>query len=1139
MTDGLTFAEPHWLHLMWPLLATTVVMLWLRIRKHRSTERLVAQRLLAQLVDAPSQTRVVARIALVTLSGIAICVALMRPQWGFEVVEQSRAGAAIMICLDVSRSMLARDVVPNRLERAKAEIRDLLGMLEGDQVGLIAFAGRASVMSPLTPDFSFLRLALDDAVPTSISIGGTRIAEPIQKAVDGFSRTNDVSRSIILITDGEDHDEFAKEAAQYAAKRGVRILAIGFGDENGARIEIIDPNTGAATKLVEANGEPVLSKLNAPLLRELALITDGAYIPAGTGSLDLRAIYSQHIEPLTRAQLSSGQRIVRQEMYQWAILVALAALIGALLSTRHRPRLLGWVAPLLFAPALFHADHGAHAQTQATSGASVNATAKPTLQTASAAPEQESPSDTAPELAIPPHARDAYNAGERALRADELDDAEALFQGAIANAGTDEPVHFRATFNLAWVAVKRADKQLKAEPKMALSALQLAAERWRQALALRPADPATEANLASVTQRALILSDKLASTQAKNFVQLLDQAIASQRQALNKVRALLTVEPSANTPIRPETVELIGVADKLALTIERGAADLEAAKSQATSAAPGPQTPPQQLPPTPDANTLERSLHHLELAQQRNTQARAQLRRREFQRAFRRASLTLDSLRRAREQTLELNIRLRALRDEQTALTTLTAQAQTLRSQFGEQQRPSWISDPYLAQSQTGLAQRTSDLSALAEAKPAEQALTTANAALRDAATALSSGDALGAMTAQSTGINALQQALEMFMPLRELIELTHTREQQIANSTKALNDATRKETWPALRAGQDDNIERMVRLGKALSEASVKALEEERSPAPNAASGSAKTPAAPSTDSAAQAAAAQRQRLEQAYAIWTKARDHMYAAADAFAKPAHTNATDEATTTLEQTLKQLHELRKLFFNILEHLEELARRQAGLNDDALKARDSGATGAQPKSLAARQTGHRQTAEQLQQALVTQASEAAQSAASGHAAQSANPQPGRSPSPGPASPPAQGQPDPQALQQAAALVDNSAKQMHDASEHLNAVALAWPDVESTQTQALQFLLDAIKRLRRNQQQPPEQQNPDQQNQEQPQDQDQQGAQQQPGQAADDASDGQSGLLQGVRDREAARREDQRQQRQRYAPVDKDW
>jgi len=330
--SGLYFAAPHWIHLLWAVAVFIALLAWLERRGTGDLDRFIAGPLQQRLVLRTPPLHRGLRLTLLGLCGLFLTLALMRPQWGARLVTTPQVGARIMVCLDVSRSMLAEDVVPNRLERAKAEFRDLLGYLDGDQVGLIAFAGRASVLVPLTPDFSFLRLVLDETGPHSVTRGGTRLEEPIRKALAGFwegGGSGEISRSILLITDGEDQDSFPLEAAKAAAERGVRIIAIGFGDEAGSELLVTDSRTGVRALVRDSDGNPVRSRLDGELLREMALVTGGAYIPAGTGAVDLESIYQRHIAGLTRGQLNDGGYRVYNDIFQWPLLLALICLLAA------------------------------------------------------------------------------------------------------------------------------------------------------------------------------------------------------------------------------------------------------------------------------------------------------------------------------------------------------------------------------------------------------------------------------------------------------------------------------------------------------------------------------------------------------------------------------------------------------------------------------------------------------------------------------------------------------------------------------------------------------------------------------------------------------------------------------------------
>jgi Ca-activated chloride channel family protein len=255
----------------------------------------------------------------------------MRPQARGEAVAVGggRTSADVIVVLDVSKSMLAEDAAPNRLVRAKAEIQSMARQLRGYRLGLVAFAGRAVLLCPLTPDQAFFDLVLSGVDTRSVSRGGTRIGDAGRTAVKGFP-DGDGPKLLVLITDGEDHESGPLDAAKEAAEAGVRIVAVGLGSDEGEGSEIVmtDPQTGAKTPLMH-DGVIVHSRLDSATLAQMAAATDGVYVPAGTAALDLQSILEKHIQPMVREEADASVRVIPAEKYRWAVLLAMIALIGA------------------------------------------------------------------------------------------------------------------------------------------------------------------------------------------------------------------------------------------------------------------------------------------------------------------------------------------------------------------------------------------------------------------------------------------------------------------------------------------------------------------------------------------------------------------------------------------------------------------------------------------------------------------------------------------------------------------------------------------------------------------------------------------------------------------------------------------
>jgi Ca-activated chloride channel homolog len=224
----------------------------------------------------------------------------------------------VIILMDVSKSMLAEDLFPNRLDRAKADVRDLVDELEkqpGFRVGLIAFAGTAAVKCPLTLDYGYFKARLDDLGPDAVSRGGTAIGDAIRVALTSFPKAAKGFRDIILITDGEDHESFPEEAAKKAKEMRIPIYAIGLGDPNqGRRIPVRDKVGG--TRYLTHEDQEVWSKLHDKLLLKIADITGGVYVRGRTKSIELDRIFFERIAPKEKREMEAKKHERHEHRYQ-------------------------------------------------------------------------------------------------------------------------------------------------------------------------------------------------------------------------------------------------------------------------------------------------------------------------------------------------------------------------------------------------------------------------------------------------------------------------------------------------------------------------------------------------------------------------------------------------------------------------------------------------------------------------------------------------------------------------------------------------------------------------------------------------------------------------------------------------------
>ena len=320
------------LHLLWLIPAMIIFFVYAWRSRTRMLEVFIEAGLLPRINISASQTRRRVKMLLGLLSLLFVIFALTRPAWNVKPQTIHRRGRDLVFVLDVSRSMLADDLVPNRLERAKLAIMDCVERLQGDRVGLVVFAGGSVVKCPLTLDYGFFRMMINDVSVDSVSRGGTMIGDAIRKALnEAFDDQEKQHKDLILITDGEDQDSFPVDAAQNAADAGVRIIAIGLGDEhNGRRIPVVDA-AGRRTFL-KYNGEEVWAKLNSDNLRKMVNVTPGGkYLNVATGTIDLGDVYFKLIASADKKDLEALTVDRYEEKFQIFLAVAFVLLVAMLL----------------------------------------------------------------------------------------------------------------------------------------------------------------------------------------------------------------------------------------------------------------------------------------------------------------------------------------------------------------------------------------------------------------------------------------------------------------------------------------------------------------------------------------------------------------------------------------------------------------------------------------------------------------------------------------------------------------------------------------------------------------------------------------------------------------------------------------
>jgi Ca-activated chloride channel family protein len=333
----LSFERAAWLHLFWLVLATFFLLRWGGKSAARALESFGEGRLMSRLIDSVHPWKRKWKMVLFWQATALITFALARPVWGIKEVATRQRGVDLMILLDTSNSMLARDVLPNRLDRAKEEIVNLLGMLKGDRIGLIAFSGTAEVVCPLTLDYGAVKTLLKEISTQTVYEPGTNIGEAVRLAVESFPKEESKYQAILLITDGENLEASGDpvRAAEKAADAGIKVHVVGIGSpQEGSLIPMTEDGTETHKK--DKEGNTVVTRLDVKTLEEVAKVTGGEFQAVIDRNYNLGRVY-QGIREQEKKEFEERKRSRKTERFQYFLAPAILLLVSESLLGDRRP----------------------------------------------------------------------------------------------------------------------------------------------------------------------------------------------------------------------------------------------------------------------------------------------------------------------------------------------------------------------------------------------------------------------------------------------------------------------------------------------------------------------------------------------------------------------------------------------------------------------------------------------------------------------------------------------------------------------------------------------------------------------------------------------------------------------------------
>ena len=319
------FANPEYLYLL--ILVPVLYIVWGLGRRiaGKRMDRFGDKEILQELMPDASESRPLVKFIFLLVVYIFLIIGIARPQFGSKLQQVKRKGIEMIIALDVSNSMLVQDIQPNRLEKAKQSISKLVERLVNDRIGLIVFAGQAYTQIPITSDYVSAKMFLASIGPGIVPVQGTAIGAAIKLAMNSYTSQEDMSRVLIIITDGENHEDDALKMAKLAAEKGIKIYTIGVGLAKGSPVPM-PSNSGQPVFLKDKDGKVVISKLDEKTLQEIAAVGDGKYIRANNTRLGLNALF-EDINKLDKKEIDAKIYSEYADIFQYPLGLALLLLI--------------------------------------------------------------------------------------------------------------------------------------------------------------------------------------------------------------------------------------------------------------------------------------------------------------------------------------------------------------------------------------------------------------------------------------------------------------------------------------------------------------------------------------------------------------------------------------------------------------------------------------------------------------------------------------------------------------------------------------------------------------------------------------------------------------------------------------------